>query len=85
MPADVEPKLKQHIEIVWPNDGQWYSATVVNYSAELRKHGILYARERQSGWTATAWIVAPRSTDLLPEAHETKRIRELDRKGKGED
>ena len=74
MPADVEPKLKQHIEIVWPNDGQWYSATVVNYSAELRKHGILYARgetewvdlQRPGSWR-------PRSTDLLPEAHETKR------------
>ena len=74
MPADVEPKLKQHIELVWPNDGQWYSATVVNYSAELRKHGILYARgetewvdlQRPGSWR-------PRHTDVGPEANEAKR------------
>ena len=58
VPPAVQPKLKQAIEILWPDDGEWYEATVVNFSPELVQHGLLYQKGE------TEWV------DLQPSARE---------------
>ena len=73
VPAATRPKIKERVEILWPDDGIWYEATVVNFSPELVQHGLLYSTG-ETEWvdlqgSASTWRMSQKSHEPPPTEH----------------
>ena len=43
-----EPALKTKIEMLWPDDGIYYGATIIDYNPVDKKHCVLYVEDSTS-------------------------------------
>ena len=49
-PVEPSPALKTKVEMLWPDDGVYYGATVIAYNPTTKEHCVLYAADSTSEW-----------------------------------